>query len=68
MGTIWRLLWWRAQSMLSLLNLIILTYLSIRLVKDDDSRNRWTLKELAKPYAELTMIKGWIILKLQLKI
>jgi hypothetical protein len=37
----------------SLLNLIILSYLSIRLVKDEDERNKWTLQELARPYGEL---------------
>ncbi|MHB1146329.1 MAG: hypothetical protein ACYC01_01900 [Lutibacter sp.] len=43
---------------LSLLNLVILTYLSIRLVKEDDNRNEWTIKELARPYGELTYNKN----------
>lgn len=43
---------------LSLLNLIILTYLSIRLVREEDNRNKWTLKELARPYGELSYNKN----------
>jgi hypothetical protein len=50
------------NPLLSILNLIILTYLSIRLVKKDDNRNVWTLKELARPYAELSYNKNsWYI-------
>lgn len=39
---------------ISLINLVILTYLSIRLVKDEDERNKWTLQELARPYGEFS--------------
>lgn len=39
---------------ISIINLIILAYLSIRLVKDEDERNKWTLKELARPFGEFT--------------
>ncbi|NDI98884.1 hypothetical protein GWA97_07335 [Flavobacterium sp. LaA7.5] len=42
------------NPLLSILNLIILTYLSIRLVKNEDERNKYTLQELARPYGELT--------------
>lgn len=42
---------------ISLLNLIILTYLSLRLVKNDDERNKWTLMELARPYGDITFEK-----------
>lgn len=45
------------NPLLSLLNLIILTYLSIRLVKDEDERNKWTLQELARPYADIEFHK-----------
>lgn len=38
---------------ISLVNLFVLTYLSIRLVKVDNDRNAWTLQELARPYGEL---------------
>lgn len=41
------------NPMLSLINLIILTYLSIRLVNDEDERNKWTLQELTRPYGEI---------------
>lgn len=43
---------------LSLLNLIILTYLSVRLVKEEDERNKWTLQELARPYGEIDFDKN----------
>ncbi|MES2240160.1 MAG: hypothetical protein V4497_07860 [Bacteroidota bacterium] len=39
---------------LSLLNLLVLTYLTIRLVDVEDSRNKWTLRELARPYGDLS--------------
>ena len=41
------------EPILALLNLIILTYLTIKLVKIEDDRNTWTLQELARPYANL---------------
>ena len=41
------------NPIVSIINLIILTYLSIRLVKNDDDRNKWTLQELARPYGDL---------------
>ena len=45
-------------SFISLLNLIMLTYLSIRLVKNDDERNKWTLQELARPLGNIITIKN----------
>lgn len=45
------------NPLISLVNLIILSYLSIRLVKDEDNRNEWTLKELARPYGEVSYIR-----------
>lgn len=41
------------NPILSLINLVILTYLSIRLVKNEDERNKWTLQELARPFGIL---------------
>ena len=52
---------------ISIVNLLILTYLSIRLVKNEDDRNKWTLKELARPYGEYTFIKDKGIIKLFLE-
>lgn len=50
------------NPLLSILNLIVLTYLSIRLVKDDDNRNKFTLQELARPYGDITFDrKPWSI-------
>ncbi len=42
----------------SVLNLIILAYLSIRLVKSEEERNKWTLQELARPYGEIEFSKN----------
>lgn len=39
------------NPLLGILNLIILTYLTLQIVKVEDSRNNWTLQELARPYA-----------------
>lgn len=39
------------NPILTLLNLIIFAYLSFKLVKIEDDRNKWTLQELARPYA-----------------
>jgi hypothetical protein len=41
------------NPLISILNLIILSYLSIKLVRDEDDRNKWTLQELARPYGEI---------------
>lgn len=41
------------NPILALLNLIILTYLTIKIVKIESDRNTWTLQELARPYANL---------------
>lgn len=41
------------SPLISILNLIILSYLSIKLVRDEDDRNKWTLQELARPYGEI---------------
>nr|WP_299214175.1 hypothetical protein [uncultured Allomuricauda sp.] len=40
------------NPIISIINLAILTYLSIKLVKIENNRNEWTLKELARPYGE----------------
>lgn len=52
---------------ISLLNLIILTYLSIRLVKDEDDRNKWTLQELARPLGSINMFKNDSSLHIELQ-
>ena len=50
------------NPIISLINLVILTFLSIRLVKDEDSRNKWTLQELARPYGDISFSKSpWVI-------
>ncbi len=41
------------NPLLALINLVILAILSIRLVKIEDDRNKWTIKELARPYLGL---------------
>ena len=41
------------NPLISILNLIILSYLSIKLVRNEDDRNKWTLQELARPYGEI---------------
>jgi len=46
------------NPILSLINLIILTYLSMRLVNDEDERNKWTLQELVRPYGEISFINS----------
>lgn len=40
-------------TVFTFLNLVILTYLSIKLAKIEDDRNTWTLQELARPFATL---------------
>ena len=45
------------NPLFALINLIILSYLSIRLVKEEDKRNKWTLKELARPYGEIAYLR-----------
>ncbi len=52
---------------ISILNLIILTYLSIRLVKDEDNRNKWTLQELARPLGSINMLKKDSSLQIELQ-
>lgn len=50
------------NPIISLINLIILTYLSIRVVKIDEERNKWTLQELAKPFGDISFDKSpWSI-------
>lgn len=41
------------NPIISVINLIILAYLSIRLVKQDDDRNAFTLQELSRPYGDV---------------
>ncbi|MFY0481384.1 hypothetical protein ACI6PS_02165 [Flavobacterium sp. PLA-1-15] len=41
------------NPLLSMINLIILAYISIRLAKIDDDRNHFTLQELARPFGDL---------------
>ena len=52
---------------ISLINLAVLTYLSIRLVSIDDERNQWTLQELARPYGEIEFSKNLNQVKIELK-
>ncbi len=54
------------NPIISLLNLIILTYLSIKLVKLDDDRNKWTLQELARPYGDMIFSNFDSKIKIQL--
>lgn len=46
------------NPVLSLINLIVLTYLSIRLVKNEDDRNKWTLQELTRPYGDFVFFNS----------
>lgn len=41
------------NPILTLFNLFIFAYLSVKLIKIEDERNNWTLQELARPYANL---------------
>lgn len=47
-----------ANTIISLLNLIVLIYITYWLKKVEDSRSEWNLKELARPYGELVFDKG----------
>jgi len=55
------------NPIISLINLIILTYLSIRLVKDENNRNKWTLQELARPYGDFSFTKEHYRLTISVK-
>jgi hypothetical protein len=44
-------------TLISFLNLLVFTYLSIRLVTIEEERNKWTIKELVRPYADLLLDK-----------
>ncbi len=46
------------EPILALLNLMILTYLTIKLVEIEDNRNTWTLQELVRPYADIAFINS----------
>ncbi|MFL9830320.1 hypothetical protein ACSV4D_00205 [Flavobacterium sp. ARAG 55.4] len=41
------------NTLFTLINLIILTYISINLVKIEDDRNKWTIQELARPFGSI---------------
>ncbi|WP_299178980.1 hypothetical protein [uncultured Chryseobacterium sp.] len=45
------------NPIIGILNLIVLTYLSVNLVKEENERNKFTLQELAKPYGEFDFTK-----------
>lgn len=46
------------NPIIGILNLIVLTYLSINLVKEDTERNKWTIQELARPIASFHIYIG----------
>jgi len=41
----------------ALLNLIVLTYLTITIVKNEDERNKFTLQELARPLGDVSVLR-----------
>jgi hypothetical protein len=45
------------NPIIALLNLIVLTYLTIKIVKIDDERNHFTLQELARPLGDIQTIR-----------
>jgi len=55
------------NPLISFLNLIVLTYLSLRLVKEDDQRSQWTLMELARPYAQISFNKQFNLLEINIE-
>lgn len=55
------------NPIISLINLIILMYLSIRLVKDEDERNKWTLQELARPFGAIHLENTFQTIEISLK-
>jgi hypothetical protein len=42
-------------TLVSFLNFLVFTYLSIRLVTIEEERNKWTIKELVRPYADVLL-------------
>ncbi|WP_431243240.1 hypothetical protein ACQ9BO_00580 [Flavobacterium sp. P21] len=45
-------------TLVSILNFLVFVYLSIRLVTIEEERNKWTIKELVRPYADLVLDKN----------
>ena len=55
------------NPILTLLNLVVLAYLSLELVKIENKRNEWTLQELARPLGDLTFLTFQDKYEIQLK-
>lgn len=55
------------NPIIGILNLIVLTYLSINLVHEDEERNKFTLQELAKPLANFNFSIGEKEIKIEIE-
>lgn len=55
------------NPILTLLNLVVLAYLSFKLVEIESKRNEWTLQELARPLGDLTFLTFQDQYEIQLK-